>query len=63
MRFATPHEWPKSSLGQEFRFGEEVNPPRTAARLARASEVIEEAEFAEVERSDGQKAGYDGQRP
>lgn len=34
-----------------------------AARLARASEVIEEAEFAEVDPGDGKKDGYDGQRP
>jgi hypothetical protein len=34
-----------------------------AARLARASEAIEEAEFAEVDPSDSQKAGPDGQQP
>lgn len=34
-----------------------------AARLARASEVIEEAEFAEVDPSDGQRGGHNGQRP
>lgn len=34
-----------------------------AARLARVSEVIEEAEFAEVDGSNGQRASHDGQRP